>query len=98
MLAKDVVERTPIDVVQAFDIEDNEAWCFARVFNSLGMTNVTFIWYYEETEYFSYNAKVGPSPNWRTYSSVTLSPGSWRVVLQGPNGRVLDEIRFHVSE
>ncbi|MGM0589107.1 MAG: DUF2914 domain-containing protein [Bacteroidota bacterium] len=98
VLAKDVVERTPIDVVQSFNSSDQEGWCFARVYNSLQLTKVRFLWYYEEQKYFTFDAKVGQSPNWRTYSSVTLQEGSWRVVLEGPKGRKLDEIRFYVSD
>jgi hypothetical protein len=98
LLAKDVVERMPIDVVQAFEVSDQEGWCFARLYNSGELTTVRFKWFYEEQKYFTFDAKVGQSTNWRTYSSITLQPGSWRVVLEDSNGDQLDEIRFHVSQ
>ena len=98
VLAQDVVERTPIDVVQAFDVSDGEAWAFARIFNTGPLRNVIFKWYYEESLYYTFEAKVGTSKNWRTYSSVTLREGAWRVEMEDHKGNQLKEIRFHVSE
>ena len=54
--------------------------------------------YYEDEEYFTFDSQVGESPNWRTYSSVGLQPGSWRVELYNEYDEMLKEVRFHVSE
>lgn len=97
VLSKDVVERTPINRVQAFDVEDEEGWCFARIYNDGPMRSIQFKWYYEGEPYYTFDAKVGTSKKWRTYSSVTLREGSWRVEIIGPNDEILKEVRFHVS-
>ncbi len=98
LLCRDVVEREPIDIVQSYTMDDERAWAFARIHNTTGMHNVEFRWFYEDEEYFFMDSRVGDSPNWRTYSSVTLQPGAWRVEILNKYGTQLREIRFHVSE
>jgi len=98
VLARDVVEREPVDVVDAYTMDDTRAWCFVRIHNSQKMQDVYFEWYYEDEQYFRMNVKVGISDNWRTYSSVGLQPGKWRVLLRDRHGTVLAEQSFEVSE
>lgn len=98
VLARDVIEREPVDIVESYTMTDARAWCFARIHNSNVMQDVYFYWYYEEDLYFEMSSKIGISPNWRTYSSVGLQPGTWRVRLKKADGTLMDEIRFHVSE
>ena len=97
LLCRDVVEREPVDIVQSYTADDEMAWAFARIYNSGDMTNVTFRWFYEEVEYFTFNSRVGTSKQWRTYSRVTVRPGSWRVEVIDTEGNVIKEARFHVS-
>lgn len=98
LLCQDVVEREPIDIVQSFEMQDERAWGFAVIHSTYQMHTVTFRWYYEDERYFTFDSSVGRSPNWRTYSSVGLQPGAWRVELFNEYDEKLDEIRFHVSE
>lgn len=98
LLCRDVVEREPVDIVQSYTMDDGRAWAFARLHNSEGMMDVTFRWFYEDNEYFIMDSKIGESPNWRTYSSVTLQPGVWRVEILDESENILREIRFYVSE
>jgi len=98
LLARDVVEREPVDVVESYTMSDARAWCFVRLHNSEEMQNIYFEWYYEDELYFEMNSRVGLSPNWRVYSSIGLQPGSWRVELKDRDGNTLDEIRFEVRE
>lgn len=98
LLAEDVIEREPVEVVESYTMADSRAWCFARIYNNDEMQDLYFKWYYENELYFEMNSKIGISPNWRTYSSVGLQPGNWRVALQDEQGNVLEEIEFVVSE
>ncbi len=98
LLARDVVERKPVDVVESYTMDDTRAWCFVRIHNSEKMQDVYFEWYYEDEQYFRMNVKIGVSDNWRTYSSVGLQPGQWRVLLRDRHGGVLAERDFDVSE
>lgn len=98
LLAEDVIEREPVAIVDSYTMADARAWCFARIHNSEDMQDVYFKWFYEDELYFEMNSKIGTSPNWRTYSSVGLQPGSWRVTLEDNRGNILDEMEFFVSE
>lgn len=97
-LCEDVIEREPINVRQSFSSDQGQAYCFARLKNPNELTKVTFRWFYENELYFVFVAKVGKSPNWRTYSSITLRKGMWRVELLDENDQQLKEIRFHCSD
>lgn len=97
VLCEDVIEREPVNIRQAFYTDQGQAFCFARITNAGELITLKFKWYFEDEPYFEFDAKVGTSPHWRTYSSVTLRTGLWRVELVDPNGKVLREIRFHCS-
>lgn len=62
------------------------------------MQDVFFRWYHENELFFEMNSKIGVSPHWRTYSSIGLQPGSWRVQLVDRDGNLLEEIQFRVSD
>lgn len=98
VLSLDVIEREPVDIVSTYTITDEKAWCFARLFNSDEIQNIYFNWYYEDELFYETHRKIGLSNNWRSYSSVTLLPGSWRVELINKNGVTLKEILFDVTE
>lgn len=98
VICKDVVEREPIEVLQSYSMSDERAWSFARISNTGDIRAVTFVWFYEDEVYYELDTRVGTSPNWRTYSSVALQPGVWRVELHNDEGDKLNEVRFHVSE
>lgn len=98
VLALDVVEREPVEIVESYSMSNARAWCFARIHNSSEMQDIFFEWYYEDDLYFKMNSKIGISANWRTYSSVGLQPGFWQVRITNNNNEVLDEIEFRVSE
>lgn len=97
VLSMEVLEREPVNIVKTFKADDERGWVFARLVNSSKMTYIHFVWYHEETEYFQIRMRVGVSPSWRTYASVALQPGAWRVELQDNSRSVLKEIRFHVG-
>ncbi len=98
MLAKDVLERAPVEIVDSYSIDDSRAWAFARIHNSEMMQNIYFEWHHDDELYFEMSTRIGVSNNWRTYSSVSLQPGQWRVVLKDRHGQTMDKIRFYVSE
>lgn len=98
VLSMDVIEREPVDIVSAYSMADERAWCFARLYNSEAIQEIYFKWYYEDDLYFEMPSKIGLSNNWRSYSSATLLPGSWRVELVNKDGETLKEILFDVNE
>ncbi|MEX0685451.1 MAG: DUF2914 domain-containing protein [Balneolales bacterium] len=98
VICKDVIEREPVDIVQSYSMEDERAWSFARISNPGKMRSFTFVWYYNDDVFYEFETKIGRSPNWRTYSSVALQPGVWKVELHNEDGEKMNEVRFHVSE
>lgn len=97
VLTTNVVNRNPVDSVQTFSLADSEAFCHIRVRNSGSPTTVTFRWLRNNQEYFTFDAHVGVSSNWRTYTSVTPQPGDWTVQILDPAGNVLDQKNFTVG-
>ena len=97
VLTTGVVERNPVDTVQTFSPADSEAFCHIRVRNSGQPTTVTFRWLRNNEEYFTFEARVGVSDNWRTYTSVTPRPGNWTVQILDPAGNILKQKNFTVT-
>jgi len=97
VLAKKVEDRNPVDVTQSFSVQDSQAWCFAKIYNSTDTATVHFVWYHDSDKHADVVSKVGVSPSWRTYSSVNLKPGDWRVELVDDQGNKLDEQSFSVE-
>lgn len=98
-LCKDVIEREPFEVVSSFDVNDQKAWIFARIYNNTnGLKTFEFKWYHEDELIADVPVKIGNSANWRTYSNISLKPGYWRVELTDSLGTIYKEVRFNVSE
>lgn len=97
VLTTDVVNRTPVDTVQSFSTADSEAFCLIRVRNSGAPSTLTFRWLRNNQEYFTFDAPIGRSGNWRTFSSITPRPGNWTVQILDAAGNILKQVNFIVS-
>ena len=97
MLTSNITGRQPVDTVKTFDEDAERAWCWTRIYNSGEPKTVKFVWYNHEDQFYTFPASVGTSTGWRTYSSVTLKPGPWRVEIIGPNDELLDKVSFTVN-
>lgn len=97
VLTTNVVNRNPVDSVRTFSPADSEAFCHIRVRNSGAPTTVTFRWLRDNQEYFTFDAHVGVSDNWRTYTSVTPRPGDWMVQILDEADNVLKQHSFTVG-
>lgn len=96
VLCKGVKNREPVDIVEGFYETDKRGICYLRVYNTKSPTHVFFHWFYEGESYSKLKVKVGLSKVWRTYSSVRLKPGLWRVEVQDIEGRLVEGIAFRV--
>ncbi|MBN2399445.1 MAG: DUF2914 domain-containing protein [Candidatus Aminicenantes bacterium] len=97
VLCKAVENREPVDIVENFTLADQKAYCFMAVANSGQEQTLVFRWQFEDEEYYRLETKIGTSTNWRTFSTVTLRAGSWKVEIL-ENEQVLQEIAFNCSE
>ncbi|MDA1325445.1 MAG: DUF2914 domain-containing protein [Proteobacteria bacterium] len=89
VLSHGIHEREPISDTESFNIEDGQAYAFARIQNTGEPTNVSFVWEYGDKTHASVPVTVGASPGWRTWSTAKLRSGNWRVKLVDAQGDVL---------
>ncbi len=97
VLTHGIFEREPTGTTDNFSSSDGRGYAFARIANEGMPTQVTFVWYYGDEMHASIDMNVGTSGGWRTWSSVNLRPGNWRVKLQDQNGMVIAERSFSVQ-
>lgn len=96
VLANQVIEREPKDVVEKFAQGSEKAFAFARL-NANVASEVTFVWYRNNQVYTQYTAPIQAAKTWRTYSSIKLKSGDWKVQLLGKNKEVLAEKTFTIQ-
>jgi hypothetical protein len=98
VLCKSIRNREPANIVETFSLADKRGLCYVRFHNTKKSTRITFRWFYKDKPYANIRNRVGVSRNWRTYSSVRLRPGMWRVEVVDENGKMLEGIGFVVNE
>ena len=97
VLTHGIFEREPTGSTDNFTSSDGRGYAFARISNEGMPTQVSFVWYYGDEMHASVDMNIGTSSGWRTWSSVNLRPGNWRVKLQDQNGMVIAERSFTVE-
>lgn len=97
VLTRGIEDREPLDAVRSFSPGDTRAFAFARIANPGAPRQVSFVWIYRESVHATIDLEVGTSPNWRTWSSVELLPGTWRVQMVSRGDVVLAERAFVVE-
>ena len=98
VLTNGIYEREPVNKTETFMTSDGTGYAFARINNEGAPSNVSFVWTYEGSQHASVDMTVGTSGSWRTWSSVNLKPGNWRVQLVAEDGRVIAERTFKVQD
>jgi hypothetical protein len=58
---------------------------------------ISFRWYFDDKFVSLYEALVGTSSTWRTWSAQDLKRGKWRVQIATQDGRVISERKFDVQ-
>lgn len=96
VLANEIVSREPREVVESFTEGGDRGFAFARI-NSKATTEVTFLWTRNGHECARIKAPIQAARTWRTYSSVKLRSGDWKVQLLDQNKVVLAEKSFSVK-
>jgi hypothetical protein len=96
VLANQVVSREPKDVVEAFSDANERGFAFARL-NSKSTSEITFVWTRDGKEFARITSPVHAAKQWRTFSSVKLRKGEWKVQLLDQNKVVLAEKTFTIQ-
>ena len=97
LLARDIVEREPVVITDVFRPEDGRAYAFAQLANKGAPTKISFRWFFDDKFVSQYEAFVGTSSAWRTWSAQDLKRGKWRVQITTRDGRVISERKFEVQ-
>ena len=94
VLASDVVNREPVGITDTFLPVNDRAYAFARIKYKGPPIQVSFVWYHGDAQVSIFEATVGTSSAWRTWSSQELLPGSWRVQMVTEDGQIIAERAF----
>jgi hypothetical protein len=98
-VCKDVVDREPVDAGSSFTAAVGKLYCFTRIIGAESPTQITHVWYFDDTE----RARVELAVNgitWRTYSSKIIQPhelGAWRVEVLDSEGKLLKKLEFEIT-
>jgi hypothetical protein len=99
-ISRDIIAREPVEVASTFPFTVGKLYCYTKIVNVPGPTEILHVWYYGTTERARIPLSVN-SPSWRTYSSKIIQPyeiGQWHVEILGPSGERLTSIAFDVTQ
>ena len=98
-IARDVVDRAPVDVNTMFSADVGRLYCWTRIDGAEEATTVHHVWFHGDEERADLELRVGAS-SWRTWSNKAIPlqwTGEWRVEVRDAEGNVLETIRFTVG-
>lgn len=99
-ICRGLVARVPVDEGTSFPVSVGKLYCFTKIVDVPGPTEVTHVWYYGNTERARVTLSVD-SPSWRTYSAKIIQSheiGEWHVDVLGPAGERLASVPFEVTQ
>ncbi|MCK4503399.1 MAG: DUF2914 domain-containing protein [Desulfuromonadales bacterium] len=91
-----IKQQMPVDKIELYRADFGKLYCFTRIVGADTNTEVTHVWYYQDSEMARVTLSVG-SGDWRTYSSKRFLPqwaGAWRVVVLADDGNEIATIPF----
>lgn len=95
VFARGVDQRQPQSVVSSHITADGQrVYAHVKLLNKGTTRKITMIWIHEGRAFARYSLSVGRSPAWKTWSYLTASTarvGSWTVVVQDHEGKVLGQ-------
>ncbi|MFU8861019.1 MAG: DUF2914 domain-containing protein [Cyclonatronaceae bacterium] len=97
LLCEDVEDREPVNPKETFTTLDERVYAYARIYNTEEPVNLHFRWTHDGAVYANINLLIGVSQAWRTYSSVQILEGEWKVELVDENDNVLASTEFTVT-
>jgi hypothetical protein len=95
-----VANREAVDAGASFAVSVGRLYCFSKIADIQGSTEIVHVWYYGETERARISLGVNP-PAWRTYSSKIIQAheiGSWRVEILDAAGNLLETLKFETTQ
>jgi hypothetical protein len=95
VLANKMESREPVEIVEGFNQGNARGFAFARM-SADAPADITFVWIREGHEVAHFTTHVHAAKQWRTFSSVKLRAGQWKVILKHGQ-EVLAERDFAVT-
>lgn len=95
-----VLNLTPRNPAVVFSITVGSVSCFTK-FDPVPKTTFVYHKWYKRDRLSTTQRLTLEPPRWRTYSSIHLreaDKGPWRVEIEGPDGGVLEVLRFSITE
>ena len=99
VIAKDIIEKIPVDVSRLFLNDINTLFCFTAIDNPFKNNKIVHTWKHDGQDYFKSFIRVGESLYWRCWSRITIRPemmGDWEVIVTDTVGNYLDSIEFSI--
>jgi hypothetical protein len=99
VITTQVIDRVPVDAIQTYPASVERLFCFTRVTGAAEDTSITHVWYLRGVEMSRAELPVR-SGYWRTWSQITIFPGSagdWKVDVLGPEGKLLKSLAFTLN-
>ena len=100
ILCEDVQNRQPQNAGVVFSISSGQIYCYTLFDPVPEQTTIYHNWYSRDTLTSRVKLQLQP-PRWTTYSTIQLresDKGPWRVEITDASGKVLQVLRFSVTE
>ncbi|NWF92282.1 MAG: DUF2914 domain-containing protein [Syntrophaceae bacterium] len=94
-----VEDREPVGVAEVFPASTEKVYCFLEATSIEKDTEISFVWFHGQKEMLKFSLPLKMGSRWRTYAHKNLGglKGEWKVELQGPDRKVLKEVKFKVE-
>ncbi|UCH08680.1 MAG: Flp pilus assembly complex ATPase component TadA [Deltaproteobacteria bacterium] len=99
VICRDVLYGRPLVVGTSFKSSVYMLSCYTKIASIQSPTEISHVWYFGETEKARVKLPV-KSSNWRIYSSKEIQSheiGDWHVDVLGPQGELLQTLRFEIT-
>lgn len=100
LMCEDIKDQIPQNPTTVFSIERRKAICFT-VFDPVPQkTDIYHHWFHRDRPSAKIKLTLKP-PRWSTYSSIQFREediGPWRVEVTDSQGRILQVLRFSITE
>jgi Protein of unknown function (DUF2914) len=94
--ATSVENREPVGEAKEFDASAGQVSCWTKVVAETVPTKIKHVWYVDNQQVFEISLDI-KYPSTRTWSTKTVTPGSWRVDVTDEAGNVLTSVNFTVK-
>jgi hypothetical protein len=99
-LCSGLKEGSPCNPGVVFSVDDGRVFCFSLFDPVPRKTFVYHSWFYKGALMTRQKLTVNP-PRWSTYSTIQLreaDKGPWRVEIADQDGRILEILRFSITD